>query len=79
MLSGAKASRATQARRCAVWRGLWIVMIALVVVGVSAPAVGATPAKKLEPELGALWTKVLQTPSAQNSFGVAARVRVLAP
>jgi hypothetical protein len=48
---------------------VWIVVVALVAVGVSAPAAGAMPAKKLSPELGALWTKVLQTPSAQNSFG----------
>ena len=51
------------------WRRVWIVVIALLVVGVSAPAAGATPAKKLSPELGALWTQVLQTPNAQNSFG----------
>jgi hypothetical protein len=34
-----------------------------------APA-SATPAKKLESNLAALWTAVLETPSAQNSFGM---------
>jgi hypothetical protein len=29
----------------------------------------AVPAKKLDANLAALWTTVLQTPSAQNSFG----------
>ena len=33
-----------------------------------APA-SAAPAKKLESNLAALWTTVLETPSAQNSFG----------
>ena len=32
-------------------------------------AAGAVPAKKLDTNLGALWTKVFETPSAQNSFG----------
>ena len=34
-----------------------------------APTAGAVPAKKLDNNLAALWTTVLQTPSAQNPFG----------
>lgn len=34
-----------------------------------APTAGAAPAKKLDNNLAVLWTTVLETPSAQNSFG----------
>jgi len=34
-----------------------------------APAASAAPVKKLDDTLGALWTTVLETPSAQNPFG----------
>ncbi len=43
--------------------------LAAVVLSVSAPAASAVPAKKLSRELGAMWTKVFETPSAQNPFG----------
>jgi hypothetical protein len=35
----------------------------------AAPIASASPAKKLERDLAALWTRVLETPSARNSFG----------
>jgi hypothetical protein len=35
----------------------------------AAPSTSAVPAKKLDDTLGALWTTVLETPSAQNPFG----------
>ena len=34
-----------------------------------APTAGAVPPKKLDNNLAALWTTILQTPSAQNPFG----------
>jgi hypothetical protein len=46
-----------------------ILLLAAVTLCVAAPAASAVPAKKLDNNLGALWTKVLETPSAQNSFG----------
>jgi hypothetical protein len=46
-----------------------ILFIAAVALSAAAPSAGATPTKKLDAQLGALWTAVLQTPSAQNSFG----------
>jgi hypothetical protein len=46
-----------------------IPLLAAVTLCVAAPTAGAVPAKKLDANLGALWTKVLETPSAQNPFG----------
>ena len=46
-----------------------ILLIAAVALSAAAPSAGATPTIKLDAQLGALWTAVLQTPSAQNSFG----------
>lgn len=46
-----------------------ILLIAAVALSAAAQPAGATPTKKLDTQLGALWTAVLQTPSAQNSFG----------
>lgn len=46
-----------------------VLVCATVTLGVAAPAASAVPPKKLDADLGALWTKVLETPSAQNSFG----------
>ena len=46
-----------------------ILLIAVVALFAAAPSAGATPTKKLAAQLGSLWTAVLQTPSAQNSFG----------
>jgi hypothetical protein len=52
-----------------VFRLVRILLIAAVVLFAAAPSAGATPTKKLGAQLGALWTAILQTPSAQNSFG----------
>jgi hypothetical protein len=46
-----------------------ILLVAAVVSCVAVPTAGAVPANKLDDELGALWTTVLETPSAQNPFG----------
>jgi hypothetical protein len=46
-----------------------VFIVAVASLSVAAPSAGATPTKKLDAQLGALWTAVLQTPSAQNSFG----------
>ena len=46
-------------------------ILLLVAIGLlaAAPAASAVPAKKLDAYLAALWTTVLETPSAQNPFG----------
>jgi hypothetical protein len=44
-------------------------LLAMVLSPVAAPAANATPKKSLNAALAALWTSVLETPSAQNSFG----------
>jgi hypothetical protein len=44
-----------------------LLLVAALCLG--APTAGAVPAKKLDNNLAALWTTILQTPSAQNSFG----------
>jgi hypothetical protein len=44
-------------------------LLAAATFAVAAPAAGAVPAKKLNTNLAALWTKVFETPSAQNPFG----------
>ena len=46
-----------------------LTLLATVLSVLAAPAASATPPKKLDATLAALWTAVLQTPSAQNSFG----------
>ena len=46
-----------------------ILCLAAVTFCVVAPPTSAAPAKKLDKTLGALWTTVLETPSAQNPFG----------
>lgn len=46
-----------------------VLLIAAVALGLVAPAANAVPEKKLDANLAALWTTVLQTPSAQNPFG----------
>jgi hypothetical protein len=47
-----------------------ILVLAAVGLCLAAPAASAVPAKKLDNYLGALWTTVLETPSAQNPFGI---------
>ena len=45
-------------------------LIAMATLGLAAPAASAAPAPvKFNADLAALWTKVFETPSAQNSFG----------
>ena len=52
------------------FRGLAVGLFAACAALVAAPAASAAPAPtKLDAGLTALWTTVLQTPSAQNSFG----------
>ena len=46
-----------------------IVTFTAIALFAAAPIASASPAKKLENNLAALWTTVLETPSAQNSFG----------
>jgi hypothetical protein len=46
-----------------------IFLLAAVAVFAAAPAASAVPSKKLDGYLAALWTRVLETPSAQNPFG----------
>jgi hypothetical protein len=47
-----------------------ILLLAAIALFAAAPAASATPTKKLDDVLAALWTTVLVTPSAQNPFGV---------
>jgi hypothetical protein len=46
-----------------------ILLLVAVALCLGAPTAGADTAKKLDNNLAALWTTVLETPSAQNSFG----------
>ena len=46
-----------------------IVLLTAIALLAAAPAASAVPSKKLGAYLGALWTTVLETPSAQNPFG----------
>jgi hypothetical protein len=46
-----------------------ILLIAAVGLSAAAPSAAATPTKTLDAQLGALWTAVLETPSAESSFG----------
>jgi hypothetical protein len=46
-----------------------IVLVAAATLGLAAPAASAVPVKKLDDNLAALWTTLLETPSAENPFG----------
>jgi hypothetical protein len=46
-----------------------IVLVAAATLCVAAPAANAVPVKKLDHNLQALWTTLLETPSAENPFG----------
>ncbi|MEA2128516.1 MAG: hypothetical protein QOJ85_1407 [Solirubrobacteraceae bacterium] len=46
-----------------------ILLLAALTFSVAAPAASAARTETLEGTLAALWTKVLQTPSPQNSYG----------
>ena len=52
-----------------VTRALIVLAATLGIVFAQVAPASATPTKKLESNLAALWTTVLETPSAQNSFG----------
>jgi hypothetical protein len=52
-----------------VWRLVRFSLIATLALSVAAPAGRAAPTNKIDAQLGALWTAVLQTPSSQNAFG----------
>jgi hypothetical protein len=45
-----------------------VVLLAAVALSLVAPAANAVPKKKLDDNLAAMWTTVLQTPKAQNPF-----------
>ena len=49
-------------------RWLRVLLFCLVALGLFAPSAAAAPDKKLAAHLGALWTAVLETPTAQNPF-----------
>jgi hypothetical protein len=46
-----------------------VLLVAAVAFGVTAPSSAAVPDKKLGATLGALWQKVIETPTPQNLFG----------
>jgi hypothetical protein len=46
-----------------------VLLLAAVTLGLATPAANAVPETKLDDTLAALWTTVLETPSAQNPFG----------
>ena len=46
-----------------------VLVVAVVALGVAAPSAAAVPDKKLGDSLGAMWKKVLETPTPQNPFG----------
>ena len=57
-------------RLVGMFRLVAILSLAAVTLGLTVPAVSAAPAPtKIDADLTALWTKVLETPSAQNAFG----------
>ena len=57
-------------RLVSIFRLIVLPLLAAVTLGLAAPAASAAPAPtKIDADLTALWTTVLQTPSAQNSFG----------
>jgi hypothetical protein len=56
-------------REVAVSRTTRILSFAAIALFATAPVASAIPAKKVDASLAALWTTVLETPSAQNSFG----------
>jgi hypothetical protein len=47
----------------------WILLVGAATLCTAVPTASAVPVKKLDDNLEALWTTVLQTPDAQNPFG----------
>jgi hypothetical protein len=56
-------------RLVSIFRLVVLPLLAAVTLGLAAPAASAATVTKLDANLAALWTTVLQTKSAQNSFG----------
>lgn len=56
-------------RLVSMFRLIVLPLLAVVTLGLAAPAASAAPATKLDANLAALWTTVFQTPSPQNPFG----------
>jgi hypothetical protein len=57
-------------RFAGVFRLVAVPLLAMATLGLAAPAASAAPAPvKFNADLAALWTRVFETPSAQNSFG----------
>jgi hypothetical protein len=46
-----------------------VLVVTLVTLGVAAPSAAAVPREKLGSALGAMWKKILETPTPQNPFG----------
>jgi hypothetical protein len=46
-----------------------VLAVAVVALGVAAPSAAAVPGKELGSTLGAMWKKVLETPTPENPFG----------
>jgi hypothetical protein len=46
-----------------------VLVVAVVALGVAAPSAATVPDRKLGDTLGAMWMKVLETPTPQNPFG----------
>lgn len=68
-VSSRRASSRPAARRAVVRRAATLIMLIALAFGLGSTAAIAAPATQDAAMLGALWTKVLETPSAQNSFG----------
>jgi hypothetical protein len=62
-------SPATQIGEVAMSRLARILLVAATTSCLAVPTAGAVPVKKLDENLEALWTTLLQTPDAQNPFG----------
>jgi hypothetical protein len=56
-----------------------VLLIAAVALGVAAPSAGAAPDKKLGATLGAMWERVLETPTAQSDLPCVDLRGVVAP
>jgi hypothetical protein len=61
-------SRHTLGKEVDVSRFWGVLLVAVVTLGVAASSAAAVPNKKLGATLGAMWKKVLETPSSQNPF-----------
>jgi hypothetical protein len=60
---------ATIPKSAAISRLRRVLLVGVVALGVAAPSAAAVPNKELRATLGALWQKVIETPTPQNLFG----------